>query len=74
MLSKYVKVVYWLMKNEVAHTTKYESLTELGTDLDESYHLANWQKIGAKCYIQVFSNLPGNGKNYWRRHRQQNTE
>lgn len=27
MLSKYVKVAYWLMKHEVAHTTQYESLT-----------------------------------------------
>ena len=48
MLSKYVKVAYWLMKNEVAHTTRYESLFELCTDLDESNPLANWQKIRQK--------------------------
>ena len=59
-LSKYVKVAYWLIKNEVAHT-RYESLIELCTDLDESNHLTNWQKIRAKkYYIQVFSNLSGN--------------
>ena len=75
MLCKYVKVAYWLMKNEVALTTRYESLIELCTDLDESNHLANWQKIrGKKYYIQVFSNLSGNGKNYWRVHRPQNSE
>ena len=44
MLSKYVKVAYWLMKHEVAHTTQYESLIDLCTDLDESGLLANWQK------------------------------
>ena len=48
MLSKYVKGAYWLMKNEVAYTTRYESLIELCTDLDESNHLANWQKIRQK--------------------------
>ena len=47
-VAKYVKVAYWLMKNEVAHTTRYESLIELCTDLDESNLLANWQKIGQK--------------------------
>ena len=36
------------MKNEVAHTTRYEGLIELCTDLDESNHLANWQKIREK--------------------------
>ena len=36
------------MKNEVAYTTRYENLIELCTDLDESNHLANWQKIGQK--------------------------
>ena len=35
------------MKNEVAHT-RYKSLIELCTDLDESNHLANWQKIREK--------------------------
>ena len=44
MLCKYVKVAYWLMKHEVAHTTQYESLIDLCTDLDESGLLANWQK------------------------------
>lgn len=48
MISKYVKVVYWLMKHEVAHTKNYESLIELCTDLDESNHLANWQRLRAK--------------------------
>ena len=48
MLSMYIKVAYWLMKNEVAHTTKYEVLIELCTDLDESNYLANWQKTRAK--------------------------
>ena len=47
-VAKNVKVAYWLMKNEVAHTTRYESLIELCSDLDESNHLANWQKIRAK--------------------------
>ena len=60
-VAKNVKVAYWLMKNEVAHTTRYESLIELCTYLDESNHLGNWQKVRAKkCYIQVFSNLSGN--------------
>ena len=60
-VTKNVKVAHWLMKTEVAPTTRYESLIELCTDLDESNHLANWQKIKAKkCYIQVFSNLSGN--------------
>ena len=36
------------MKNEVTHTTRYESLSELCTDLDESNHQTNWQKIRAK--------------------------
>ena len=44
MLSKYVKVAYWLMKHEVAHTTNYESLIDLCTDLDESGLLTRWQK------------------------------
>ena len=60
ILSKYVKVVYWLIKNQVAHTTRYVSLIELCTYLDESDHLANWQKKGKQFYTQVFSNLSGN--------------
>ena len=48
MLSKYVKVAHWLMINKVAHTTRYESLIELCTDLYESNHLANWQKMREK--------------------------
>ena len=32
------------MKHEIAHTTNYESLIDLCTDLDESGLLANWQK------------------------------
>ena len=47
-VAKNVKVAHWLMKTEVAPTTRYESLIELCTDLDESNHLANWQKIKAK--------------------------
>ena len=43
MLSKYVKVAYWLMKHEVAHTTHYQSLIDLCTELDESNLLATWQ-------------------------------
>ena len=43
MLSKYVKVAYWLMKHEIAHTTNYESLIDLCTDLDGSDCLAVWQ-------------------------------
>ena len=39
MLSKYVKVAYWLMK----HTTHYQSLINLCTELDESNLLATWQ-------------------------------
>ena len=31
-------------KNEIAHTTHYESLIDLCTELDESGTLANWQK------------------------------
>ena len=46
-VAKNVKVAYWLMKKEVAHT-RYKSLIELCTDLDESNHLANWQKIRAR--------------------------
>jgi len=43
MLSKYVKVAYWLMKHEIAHTTNYESLIDLCTDLDGSNLLSMWQ-------------------------------
>jgi len=43
-----IRKAYWLMKHEVAHTTNYESLVELCTDLDESNHLANWQRLRAK--------------------------
>ena len=43
ILSKYVKVAYWLMRHEVAHTTNYESLIDLCTDLDGSDSLATWQ-------------------------------
>ena len=47
MLTKYVNVANRLM-NEVALTTKYESLIELCTDLDESNHPTNWQIIRGK--------------------------
>eukprot|EP00118_Oscarella_pearsei_P010818 m.68553 g.68553 ORF g.68553 m.68553 type:complete len:765 (+) comp35534_c0_seq2:451-2745(+) len=43
MLFKYVKVAYWLMKNEVAHTTKYESLIDLCSEFDSSGYVARWQ-------------------------------
>ena len=43
-LCKYIKIAYWLIKNEIAHTTHYESLIDLYTELDESGTLANWQK------------------------------
>ena len=43
ILSKYVKVAYWLMRHEVAHTTNYESLIDLCTDLGGSDFLATWQ-------------------------------
>ena len=43
-LSKYVRIAYWLIKNEIAHITHYESLIDLCTELDESGTLANWQK------------------------------
>ena len=43
ILNKYVKVAYWLMRHEVAHTTNYESLIDLCTDLDGSDFLATWQ-------------------------------
>ena len=39
---KYVKVAYWLMRHEVAHTN-YESLIDLCTDVDGSDFLATWQ-------------------------------
>ena len=32
------------MRHEVAHTTNYESLTDICTDLDGSDSLATWQK------------------------------
>ena len=44
MLCKYIKIVYWLLKHEVAHTTIYHSLIELCTDCDESGNLASWQQ------------------------------
>ena len=43
-LCKYIKIAYWLIKHEIAHTTHYESLIDLCTELDESGTLANWQK------------------------------
>ena len=39
-----IKFVYWLMKNEVAHSTHYQSLIDLCTDFDESGVVATWQK------------------------------
>ena len=44
ILSKYIKIVYWLMKNEIAHTTNYQSLIALCTECDESGNLASWQQ------------------------------
>ena len=43
-LCKYIKKAYWLIKNEIAHTTHYEGLIDLCNELDESGTLANWQK------------------------------
>ena len=44
MLCKYIKIVYWLLKHEIAHTTNYQSLIELCTECDESGDLASWQQ------------------------------
>ena len=44
MLCKYIKIVYWLLKHEIAHTTNYQSLIELCTECDESDNLARWQQ------------------------------
>ncbi|XP_065907811.1 zinc finger MYM-type protein 1-like [Dysidea avara] len=44
MLCKYIKIVYWRLKHEIAHTTNYQSLIELCTECDESGNLARWQQ------------------------------
>ena len=68
MLRKYVRVVYWLMKHEVAHTMHHESLIDLCTELDESDLLSTWQHQrgeNATYKPALCSYLCGNGKSNW---------
>ena len=57
-LVDYLKVAYWLVKEEIPHTTKYDRLLDLCTELDGSGRMKQWQELRPQNATYMSHNIP----------------